>query len=57
MSAIRVVHVPGTEVVTIVDEATGLIEVVDVSAIEADREVDTVIEDQPEVSSRRYFTP
>jgi len=56
MSAIRIVHVAETDVVTLIDEATGLIEIVEVSDVGVEVEVDSVIEDQPELSSRRYFT-
>ena len=39
MSAIRIVHVAGTEMVSVIDEATGLTELVEVAAIDekADR--------------------
>ena len=57
MTAIRIVHVAGTEMVSVIDEATGLVEIVEVSAVETKATIDTIIEDEPEVSSRKLFTP
>jgi hypothetical protein len=56
MSAIRVVRVAGTETVSVIDEATGLVEIVEVSAVD-ETAVDTIIEDEPEASSRRFYVP
>jgi hypothetical protein len=57
MSAIRIVHVAGTKVVSVIDEATGLVEAVEVPAIDEKATVDTLIEDEPEASNRRLYTP
>lgn len=57
MSAIRIVHVAGTKVVSVIDEATGLVEIVEVPAVDEKATVDTIIEDEPEASSRRLYTP
>ena len=43
--------------VSVIDEATGLVEVVEVPAVDEKATVDTLIEDQPEASSRRLYTP
>jgi hypothetical protein len=52
MSAIRIVHVAGAEVVSVTDEATGLTEVVEVPAVDEKAVIDTIIEDEPDVSGR-----
>ena len=57
MSAIRIVHVAGTKVVSVIDEATGLVETVEVSAVDEKATVDTLIEDEPQASSRKHYTP
>lgn len=43
--------------VSVIDEATGLVETVEVSAVDDKATVDTLIEDEPEASSRRLYTP
>jgi hypothetical protein len=57
MSAIRIVHVAGAEVVSVIDEATGLVEIVEVTRIEEEGSIDTIIEDEPDASSRKLYTP
>ena len=57
MSAIRIVHVAGAEVVSVIDEATGLVEVVEVSAVDEKAAIDTIVEDEPDVSGRYLYTP
>lgn len=57
MSAIRIVQVAGAEVISVIDEATGLVEFVEVSGSEEQMAVDTIIEDEPDVSGRYLYTP
>jgi Ethanolamine utilization protein EutJ (predicted chaperonin) len=57
MSSIRIVHVAGAEVVSVVDEATGLAEVVEVEAVDEKAAIDTIVEDEPDVSGRYLYTP
>jgi hypothetical protein len=57
MSAIRIVRSEDTELISVIDEATGLSEVVEVSATDDKTAVDTIIEDEPDLSSRKLYTP
>ena len=61
MSAIRIVHVAGAEMVSVIDEATGLVELVEApvltEAFEDKASTDTIIEDEPDVSGRYLYTP
>ena len=57
MSAIRIVHVAGAEVVSVIDEATGLVEVIEVPAVDEKAALDTIVEDEPDVSGRYLYTP
>ena len=57
MSAIRIVTVAGSEVVSVIDEATGLVEIVEMSAAAEVDLVDTIVEDEPDVSGRYHYTP
>jgi len=57
MSAIRIVHVAGTEMVSVIDEATGLTELVEVAAIDERATIDTIVEDEPDLSSRKLYMP
>ena len=57
MSAIRIVYVAGTEMVSVIDEATGLTELVEVTAIDDKSAIDTIVEDEPDLSSRKLYMP
>ena len=57
MSAIRIVYVAGTEMVSVIDEATGLSELVEVTAVDEKATIDTIVEDEPDLSSRKLYMP
>ena len=53
MSAIRVVRSFNSEMVSVIDEATGRVELVEMAATE--EHVDAVIEEDPQVSGRHQY--
>jgi hypothetical protein len=57
MSAVRIVYVAGSKVVSVTDKATGLVELVEISATEERAEIDTVVQEEPDVSGRYLYTP
>jgi hypothetical protein len=57
MTAIRIVAAAESEFVTVIDEATGLSEQVEMSTGADVALVDTIIEEEPEVSGRYHYTP
>jgi hypothetical protein len=46
-----------TDLIAVVDDATGLAEFVEVSAVDETAVRETIIEDEPEVSGRYHYTP
>ena len=57
MSAIRIVQVSGSEMVSVIDEATDLVEFVDIGKTDSRDAVDTVIDDEPDASGRYHYSP
>lgn len=57
MSAIRIVQVEGSKVISVIDEATGLVELVEMSVTDKDAVIDTIVEEEPEVSGRHHYKP
>ena len=57
MSSIRIVRTEDTELISVIDEATGLSEVVEVTAVDVKTTIATIIEDEPDLSSRKLYTP
>lgn len=57
MSAIRIVQIAGSQIVSVIDETTGLVEFVEAQATEDNAAVDTIIEDEADVSGRYLYTP
>jgi hypothetical protein len=57
MSAIRIVQVSGAQLVSVIDEATGLAEFIEVGVTEDQAAVDTIIEDDVDVSGRHHYSP
>ena len=43
--------------VSVIDEATGLVELVEVPAVDEKATIDTIVEDEPDVSGRYLYTP
>jgi hypothetical protein len=57
MTAIRIVATADSEFVMVIDEATGMAEQVEMSTGAEIALVDTIIEEEPEVSGRYHYTP
>jgi hypothetical protein len=55
MAAIRVVQAAGSERVSVIDQATGFEELVEMSAEKERAEVDAVVEEEPDVSGRYHY--
>jgi hypothetical protein len=55
MSDIRVVKIEGADTVLVIDEVTGLSELIEIAEAADKTSLDIVVEHQPELSSRRFF--
>lgn len=57
MTALRISRTAGSQKVEIIDEHSGLVEMVEVEASDDAATMDTIVEDEPEVSGRYHYTP
>lgn len=57
MTALRIVTDAETKMVSVIDEATGLVEIVEMSVADDVAVIDTIIEEEPDVSGRYHYTP
>jgi hypothetical protein len=57
MTALRISRTAGSQKVEIRDEHSGLVEMVEVEASDDAATMDTIVEDEPEVSGRYHYTP
>lgn len=57
MTAFRISRTAGSQKVEIIDEHSGLVEMVEVEASDDAATMDTIVEDEPEVSGRYHYTP